>query len=193
MVPLPVGGHSAAAQNDSRLPETGYVTRDIMQTSRAQNTHYPKIIHFYVAFHAVLLIAVSVGLWCLAARSSRHAVAPNTHLGFRSQHTLVSAQGWFVAQRVGFRFAAIAVTIVAAVVLAVVALAYGRRLNTMWLLIIPVIGGPSHTVAPSSRAGPAGILSDLHPPRAAIMAERFTFVAAVRGIASTNSTVLGAL
>ena len=32
-----------------------------------------------------------------------------------------------------------------------------------------------------------------YPPRAAIIAERFTLVAAVRGIASTNSTVLGAL
>jgi hypothetical protein len=32
-----------------------------------------------------------------------------------------------------------------------------------------------------------------YPPRAAIIADRLTFVAAVRGIASTNSTVLGAL
>ena len=34
---------------------------------------------------------------------------------------------------------------------------------------------------------------DAHPPRASIIAERFTFVAAVRGISSTNSTVLGTL
>jgi hypothetical protein len=33
----------------------------------------------------------------------------------------------------------------------------------------------------------------LYPPRAAIIAERLTLVAAVRGISSTNSTVLGTL
>lgn len=32
-----------------------------------------------------------------------------------------------------------------------------------------------------------------HPPRAAIIAKRLTLVAAVRGISSTNSTVLGTL
>ncbi len=32
-----------------------------------------------------------------------------------------------------------------------------------------------------------------YPPRAAIIAERLTLVAAVRGMVSTNSTVLGAL
>jgi hypothetical protein len=35
--------------------------------------------------------------------------------------------------------------------------------------------------------------NDLHPPRAAVMAERLTLVAALRGISSTNSTVLGTL
>src|SRR5215475_196477 len=112
-----------------------------MQTSQTPDTRYPKFIHFYVAFHAVLLIAVCAGLWWLAARSNRHGIAPNTDLGFRSDHTLVSAQGWFVAQRVGFHFAAIAVTVVAAVVFATVAVAYVRHLSAMWFLIVPVVGG----------------------------------------------------
>jgi hypothetical protein len=46
-------------------------------------------------------------------------------------------------------------------------------------------GGQSYRRARSKMA--------LHPPRAAIIAERLTLVAAVRGISSTNSTVLGTL
>jgi hypothetical protein len=105
------------------------------------NTQYPKFIHFCVAFHAVLLCVVCAGLWYLAVRSSSHGIAPNTDLGFRSDHTLVSAQGWFVAQRVGFHFAAIAGTGVAAGVFVTIAVAYVRRLNARWFLIVPVIGG----------------------------------------------------
>jgi hypothetical protein len=37
------------------------------------------------------------------------------------------------------------------------------------------------------------VLLTRHPPRAAAMAERLTLVAALRGISSTNSTVLGTL
>ncbi len=46
----------------------------------------------------------------------------------------------------------------------------------------------------SGRGGTLGNVEILpYPPRAAIIAERLTLVAAVRGISSTNSTVLGTL
>ncbi|OBH22010.1 hypothetical protein [Mycobacterium sp. E3247] len=112
-----------------------------MQIHQKPNAGYPKIIHAYVAFHAVLIIAACSGLWYLAVRSTSHGIAPNTKLGFRSQHTLVSAQGWYVAQKVGFHFAATAVTMVTVVMFAVVVVAYARRLNPMWLLIVPLAAG----------------------------------------------------
>jgi hypothetical protein len=49
--------------------------------------------------------------------------------------------GWYVAQRVGFHFAAIANTIIAAAVFAVVAVALIRRWNAAWILVTPIIGG----------------------------------------------------
>jgi hypothetical protein len=88
-----------------------------------------------------LLAVVCAGVWFLALRSSSHGIAPNTSLGFRSQHTLASLQGWYAAQRVGFHFAAVADTIITAAVFAIVAVAFIRRLNPMWILIVPVIGG----------------------------------------------------
>jgi NO-binding membrane sensor protein with MHYT domain len=46
-----------------------------------------------------------------------------------------------VAQRVGFRFAAVANTVIVAAVFAIVGVAFIRRSNPMWILIVPAIGG----------------------------------------------------
>lgn len=109
---------------------------------QAANARYGRIvIRFYVAFHGLLLTVVCVGVWFLAARSNSNGIPPNTSLGFRTQHTLASAQGWYAAQRVGFHIGAVAVTVITAAMVAVVAVAYIRRLNPMWILIAPVIGG----------------------------------------------------
>jgi hypothetical protein len=47
----------------------------------------------------LLLVACAVG-WFFAARANHHGIAPNTTLGFRSQHTLASVHGWYVAGNV---------------------------------------------------------------------------------------------
>lgn len=73
--------------------------------------------------------------------SEQHGIPPNPTLGFRSQHTLASLHGWYVAQRVGFHFAAVATSVVTAAVFAIIEVLYIRRSNPMWILIVPVIGG----------------------------------------------------
>jgi hypothetical protein len=74
-------------------------------------------------------------------RSNSDGIPPNTRLGFRTQHTLASAHGWYAAQRVGFHIAAIADTIVTAAVFTIIAVAYIRRLNPMWIFVAPIVGG----------------------------------------------------
>ncbi|HEY1842466.1 MAG TPA: hypothetical protein VGG53_20060 [Mycobacterium sp.] len=54
---------------------------------------------------------------------------------------MASLHGWYVAQRVGFHFAAVATTVITVAVLVVVVVAYARRLNPMWIMIGPVVGG----------------------------------------------------
>jgi hypothetical protein len=113
-----------------------------MNIDQTANARYGKIVLVsYAALNGLPLIVVCAGSWFLAARASSHAIAPNTSLGFRSQHTLASLHGWYVAQRVGFRFAAIGATIVTSAVFAIVGVAFIRRSNPMWILIVPAIGG----------------------------------------------------
>jgi len=110
-------------------------------TDQTPNARYGRIsIGLTAGFNLVLLIIACAGLWFLAARANRHGIAPSTTLGFRTQHTLASLHGWYVAQRVGFHFAAIATTIITVVVFAIVAAVYVRRLNPMWIMIVPIIG-----------------------------------------------------
>ena len=112
-----------------------------MYTDQTPNARYGRItVRISTALNGLLLIVICAGLWFFAARANSHGIPPNTTLGFRSQRTLASLHGWYVAQRVGFHFAAIAVTVVIAVVFAIIAVAYVRRVNPMWILIVPVIG-----------------------------------------------------
>jgi hypothetical protein len=113
-----------------------------MYTDQTPNARYGRItLRIYMALNGLLLIIVCAGLWFFAARANSHGIPPNTSLGFRSQHSLASLHGWYVAQRVGFHFAAVADTVITVAVFALVAVAYIRRLNPMWILIVPVIGG----------------------------------------------------
>ncbi len=80
-------------------------------------------------------------LWLLAVRSSSNGIPPNTNLGFRTEHTLASAQGWYAAQPVGFHLAAVADSVITVAVFAIVAVLYIRRFNPRWILVVPVIGG----------------------------------------------------
>lgn len=113
-----------------------------MNIDQAANARYGRIVLVsYAVLNGLLLTVVCAGAWFLAVRANSHGIAPNTSLGFRSQHTLASLHGWYVAQRVGFHFAAVADTIVTVVVFAIVAAAFIRRLNPIWILIIPIIGG----------------------------------------------------
>jgi hypothetical protein len=109
--------------------------------AQTPNARYPKTIHFYAALNGLLLILGCAVLWYLAARSSSNGIPPNTSLGFRDQHTLASAQGWYAAQRVGFHLTAVVDTVITAVALAIAAVAYVRRFHPIWILIIPAIGG----------------------------------------------------
>lgn len=111
-------------------------------TGETPNARYGRIVlGSYTAFNGLMLVGVSVGAWILNSRAHSHGIAPNTTLGFRSEHTLTSLHGWYVAQRVGFQFAAISATVITVAVLATVAVAFLRRLNAMWILIVPVVGG----------------------------------------------------
>jgi hypothetical protein len=111
-------------------------------TDQTPNARYGRIsIRINAGLNLLLLTVICAGLWFLAARANSHGIPPNASLGFRSQHTLASLRGWYVAQRVGFHFAAVASTVVTAAVFAIVAVAYTRRVNPMWILIVPVVGG----------------------------------------------------
>jgi hypothetical protein len=113
-----------------------------MNIDQAANARYGKIVLVsYTVFNGLMLIVACAGSWFLAARANSHGIAPNTSLGFRSQNTLASLHRWYVAQRVGFHFAAIANTIITAAVFAVVAVAFIRRWNAAWILVTPIIGG----------------------------------------------------
>jgi hypothetical protein len=113
-----------------------------MYTDQTPNARYGRItMRVWTAANAVLLVAASAGFWFFAARANRRGIQPNTSLGFRSQHTMASLQGWYVAQRVGFHFAAVSTTVVSLAVLVFVVVAYARRLNPMWIMIVPAIGG----------------------------------------------------
>jgi hypothetical protein len=113
----------------------------MIYTGETANARYGRIVlGIYVALNGLLLIVACAGAWFFAARSNRHGIAPNTTLGFRSQHTLASLHGWYVAQRVGFHFVAVAATVITVAVFAIVAVALIRRLNALWIFIVPVIG-----------------------------------------------------
>jgi hypothetical protein len=113
----------------------------MIYTGETPNARYGRIVlGIYAALNGLLLIVVSVSAWFFAARANSHGIAPNTTLGFRSQHTLASLHGWYVAQRVGFHFVAVAATVITVAVFAIVAVAFIRRLNALWILIVPVIG-----------------------------------------------------
>ena len=113
-----------------------------MDIDQTVNARYGRIVlGLYAGFNGLLLLAASAILWWLNARAHRHGIAPNTTLGFRSQHTLASLHGWYVAQRVGFHFAAVATTVITVAVLVAIAVAFIRRLNPMWILVMPILGG----------------------------------------------------
>jgi len=112
---------------------------DIDQTANARIGRI--VLGVYAGFNGLLLVIACGVLWWLNTRAHHHGISPNTSLGFRSQHTLSSLHGWYVAQRVGFHFAAIAVTVITVAVLAVLAVAFVRRLNPMWVLLVPILGG----------------------------------------------------
>lgn len=111
-------------------------------TGDTANARYGRIVlGGYAALNGVLLVSVCVGTWILNAHANRHGIAPSTTVGFRSEHTLTSLHGWYVAQRVGFHFAAISTTIITVAVVGIVAVAFARRLNAVWILIVPIVGG----------------------------------------------------
>jgi hypothetical protein len=113
----------------------------MIYTGETPNARYGRIVlGIYAAVNGLLLIAVCASTWFFTARANSHGIAPNTTLGFRSQHTLASLHGWYVAQRVGFHFVAVAATVITVAVFAVVAVAVIRRMNALWILIVPVIG-----------------------------------------------------
>jgi hypothetical protein len=135
-----------------------------MYTGQPTNARFGGIVlRIYTGINALLLVAVCVGLWVLAARANSHGIPPNTTLGFRSQHTLASLHGWYVAQRVGFHFAAIAATIAAVAALALVIVGYSRRLNPMLILVAPAVGGLA--------IGVCLIVAGQHADRAAVAVE----------------------
>ncbi len=113
-----------------------------LNIDQARNPRYNKAsLVVYTAVHALLLTSVCIGVWILAARASGRGIQPNATLGFRSQATLASLRGWYAAQRVGFHFAAIGVTVITAAVFIALAFVFIRRSSPMWILIAPVIGG----------------------------------------------------
>jgi hypothetical protein len=106
-----------------------------------------KAIYVYAVFNGLLLAAICVGLWLLAAQANSNRIPPNRALGFRDGQTLASEHGWYAAQRVGFHIGAVAATIITVAVLAVLVVAYLRRLHPAWALIAPIIGGVAVAVA----------------------------------------------
>jgi len=129
------------------------------------NARYGKLtIGWYLAVNAFLLVVVAGGSWFFAARANSRGIPPNTALGFRSQHTLSSLHGWYVAQRVGFHFVAVAATVIAVIVFSVVTFAFIRRSNPMWMLFVPVVGDLAIVVC--------FIIAGQHADQAAISVEK---------------------
>lgn len=113
-----------------------------MDTGRTPNARSGRVsLGVYLTINSLLLVFVCAGSWFLAAKANQHGIPPNTSVGFRSEHSLASLRGWYVAQRVGFHFAALTSTIVTGTVFAAIAVATVRGCNRLWFLIIPVVGG----------------------------------------------------
>lgn len=113
-----------------------------LTVDQARNSRDRKAsLRIYTAAHAVLLAAICIGMWILTARANSRGIQPNATLGFRSQATLASLRGWYVAQRVGFHFVAIGVTAITVAVYVALAFVFIRRSSPMWILIVPIIGG----------------------------------------------------
>jgi hypothetical protein len=113
-----------------------------MTIDQTADARYGRIIlGLYAGLNAVLLVGVSAVLWYFNARAHSHGISPNAQLGFRTQHTLASLHGWYVAQRAGFHLAAVAATVITVIVLAFIAIAAVRRLNPWWILLVPALGG----------------------------------------------------
>ena len=142
-----------------------------MDIDQTVNARYGRIVlGLYAGFNGLLLLAACAILWWFNARAHRHGIAPNTTLGFRSQHTLASLHGWYVAQRVGFHFAAVATTVITVAVLVAIAVAFIRRLNPMWILVMPILGGVAVgvcVVLAGHRADHAAISVETPPPASA--------------------------
>lgn len=107
----------------------------------AANARYGRIIMgAYTLINVLLLVSVVATAWIFTVRAHHHEISPNTTLGFRSQATLASLHGWYVAQRVGFQFVAIAATAVTVAVLLTMAIAYLRGPKPLWIFAAPAIG-----------------------------------------------------
>lgn len=124
-----IAGRAAKAADDH--------SEEPPQTPKLQ---YNRAIHFYTVLNGLLFAGICGSLWLLTARAHSNSIPPNTTLGFRDQRTLADPQAWYAAQQVGFRFGAVADTIVTVAVFAVVAVVYLRRFHPIWVLIVPVIG-----------------------------------------------------
>jgi hypothetical protein len=143
----------------------------MIYTGETANARYGRIVlGIYTALNGLLLIVGCAGAWFFNARANSHGIAPNTTLGFRSQHTLASLHGWYVAQRVGFHFVAVAATAITVAVFVIVAVAFIRRLNALWIFIVPVIGAVALAVCfmiAGHRADHAAISVETPPPSSA--------------------------
>lgn len=98
-------------------------------------------LRIYALVNALLLVGVCGFLWVLASRANNHGIPPSTSLGFRSQATLASLQGWYVAQRVGFHFAALAASGITVAAFGLAVVVYVRRASPAWILLIPALAG----------------------------------------------------
>jgi hypothetical protein len=112
-----------------------------MYTNATPTARYGVSLRVYLAINAVLLVGVCVFLWVLAGRADNHGISPNESLGFRSQSTLTSLHGWYVGQRVGFHFAAVAATLIVVAAFALVIVVFVRRRSPAWILLIPALAG----------------------------------------------------
>jgi len=113
-----------------------------MAIDRIPDARYGRpALWIFAGFNVLLLVGACGGSWILADSANHRGISPNTTTGFRSQHTLASLHGWYVAQRVGFRFAAVATTIILVIVVAVIVVALIRHLNPLWIVVAPIIGG----------------------------------------------------
>ncbi|WP_131721825.1 MULTISPECIES: hypothetical protein [Mycolicibacterium] len=112
-----------------------------MSTNQSSNTPAKStLLRTYAITNSVLLIGITVALWYLRAQSDRNGIPPSGNLGFRTEHTLVSASGWYAAQRTGFHYAAIAATIITALAILAAATAIRLGASQTWILILPPVG-----------------------------------------------------